>query len=705
MLVSTRQFKRDVDWVVHTHAVLELIDRAETTVVEVESQKRGYVLTGDDTLRASLDHRETLLREIIARLRDQTADNANQQGHLVQAVRLFSQMQERVDRVVKMRLEGGFQAARDALDLKAHPSAIAAFRDLFATMRDEEMRLLALRSQAAEARARFLIVAQAMAVLLSGAMLAIAFVWLMREFRRRDRAEAVLGNRVRERACVNDLHHLAGERTSPEGFLKEVPSTVQNAMDRSARVAVSVEWDGQGFATPEFETLPGPGCQTGSPVGDGSDIRIAVRWQADDESFDAEGLNQHQRFLDMATRVVAQIVSRLVAEDDLKTHVERLRLATEAAELGVWTWDLKINELTWDNRMYAIYGVTPDECSVAYEAWSNRLDPADLAAAERDLKEALETGGRFESEFRICLPDGSIRYVAASAAVVKDHEDKPVRIVGVNRDITGEAIQEKRMNELVAKLEQSNRDLEQFAYIASHDLQEPLRMVSSFTSMLEKRYHDKLDDKGRQFIAYAVEGAERMRELIEDILAFSRVSSDTREWVDMDLREPLDRALDGLRVAIDEPDAEVTVADLPRVRGVEGELMQVFLNLVGNGIKFRQPGTRPLIDISAEREGGMVAVTVRDNGIGIPEKDHDRVFEIFQRLHRRSEYAGTGIGLALCRKIVERHGGTISLESAPGQGSAFTFTLTAADAPEAEVPGDEAESQNQDAAGNADGER
>ena len=226
------------------------------------------------------------------------------------------------------------------------------------------------------------------------------------------------------------------------------------------------------------------------------------------------------------------------------------------------------------------------------------------------------------------------------------------------------------------ELKRSNADLEQFAYVASHDLQEPLRMVSSYVTLLERRYRGHLDADADDFIHFAVDGAERMRQLIQDLLAFSRVGTRGGDLVPTDSRAALTRALENLQVLIDEADARVIFAEMPKVNADPGQLELVFQNLIGNAIKYRGED-RPKVSVSAVAEEGHWLFGVKDNGIGFEQKFADRIFGVFQRLQTRSEYPGTGIGLAIVKKIVERHGGRIWADSQPGLGSTFWFTMPA----------------------------
>jgi signal transduction histidine kinase len=256
--------------------------------------------------------------------------------------------------------------------------------------------------------------------------------------------------------------------------------------------------------------------------------------------------------------------------------------------------------------------------------------------------------------------------------------EKGVEIARINDLLQNEILERQRAEEMLQEyadeLARSNQELKQFAYVASHDLREPLRKVSSFTQLLARRYHGKLDTDADEFIGFVVDGANRMQQLIEDLLEYSKVGSTDKTLESVDSSKVFKQAVANCATAIEENSALVTLDELPTLEADPVLLRQVFQNLIANGIKFRREAP-PEIHASARLEGQEWVFSIRDNGIGIEAEFADRIFTIFQRLHSREEYAGTGIGLAICRKIVEGHGGRIWFESEPGEGSTFRFSI------------------------------
>jgi len=300
------------------------------------------------------------------------------------------------------------------------------------------------------------------------------------------------------------------------------------------------------------------------------------------------------------------------------------------------------------------------------------VHPDDRAAVAGALEDVVAGGLADRLACRLRHADGSVRWFEWH--IQSGPEDGCIYLAG--RDVTELRRREAEAVAAEGRVALATAELQDFAYIASHDLTEPLRMVTSYLELLERRYGDQLDDTAQEFIGYAVGGAVRMRALIDDLLAFSRVGSHEMLVDDIDLRELLDRVVDGAGRTVLETGARIELAEpFAPVRGDGTQLAQLLAHLVTNAVKFRAPDRPPVVTISAGVEGDGVRIDVADNGLGIPASQQERVFRMFARLHGRDEYEGTGIGLALCRRIAERHGGRLGVASEPGVGSVFSIWL------------------------------
>ncbi|MCA9187221.1 MAG: PAS domain S-box protein [Planctomycetales bacterium] len=272
--------------------------------------------------------------------------------------------------------------------------------------------------------------------------------------------------------------------------------------------------------------------------------------------------------------------------------------------------------------------------------------------------------------------DGTLIDVSLTVSPIRDESDVVIGASVIARDITQRKAAEKTLAQYACELEKSNHELEQFAYVASHDLKEPLRMVASFTGLLAEEYRGKLDANADRYIDFATNGAKRMAALIDDLLNYSRVGRMDAPFRAIGLGDMLQHVVDDLRTSIEETQAEISLPEeTPRVKGSPTRLRQLFQNLMGNALKFRHPDRPPIIQISCQQCDAFCEIAVKDNGIGVDPDFHERIFQVFQRLHTTAEYPGTGIGLAVCKKIVEQHGGEISVESELGVGTTFRVTL------------------------------
>ena len=377
----------------------------------------------------------------------------------------------------------------------------------------------------------------------------------------------------------------------------------------------------------------------------------------------------------LVTAAIRDISVRKAAEKHLAQMEGRYRGLLEAAPDAMVVVNQAGEIVLLNVQAEKQFGYRRDELvgqkvkNIIPEGFAERLIADALRSAEDALAQQIGTGIELTGRRK----DGSGFPIEIMLSPLESAEG--VLVTAAIRNITKRKKAEANLLQKVEELNRSNEELEQFAYIASHDLQEPLRMVASYTQLLSRRYKGQLDSDADEFIAFAVDGASRMQRLIQDLLAYSRTGTNAKHLFETSSEEALQQALVNLRGAIEESQAVVTHDPLPTVLADEMQLVQLFQNLVGNAVKYQNPGI-PRIHISAARNGGNKWIfSIKDNGLGIDSQYFDRIFGMFQRLHKREEFAGTGVGLAICKKIVERHGGSISVESQPGHGSTFHFAL------------------------------
>jgi len=372
--------------------------------------------------------------------------------------------------------------------------------------------------------------------------------------------------------------------------------------------------------------------------------------------------------------ITQDITDRKNVENELIGSRKKLDLALENANIGLWEWNVKADEMSWDERTDKMFSIKPGSFKGNFEAFLKLVHDEDVEHIRKAVMNTLLNNIPHETIFRIITPEGKQKYISSKALVNKDINSDIVSLTGVNFDITdlkeGTELLISKLNE---ELLRSNKELESFAYITSHDLQEPLRMITSFSQLLEQQYANKLDDKGREYISYAVEGAKRMYELINGLLAYSRISRKEVTFTDVNINKVIDTVKSNLALTIKERECEIETGKLPVIFADYNQMVQLFQNLLGNGIKFSS--NPPRIQISSKTSRSHYTFSVRDEGIGIEPEYFDKIFMIFKRLLPRDEYEGTGIGLAVCKRIVENHGGKIWVESEAGKGSCFHFSI------------------------------
>ena len=403
------------------------------------------------------------------------------------------------------------------------------------------------------------------------------------------------------------------------------------------------------------------------PIFDGEKIVAVLGVGNKEEPYDADDIRQ----LILYMRSTWEMVKRKRVETLLFEAEQRYRTIFNESPDGILLFDVETGKAFEFNEVaHRQLGYTREEFA--------DLTVSDYEARERPEEtkahiEAIKRLGRddFETEHR--TKSGEIRNVAVSAQVLALGEHQ--YLYTIFRDITELRQAQERLKQYADSLQRSNKELEHFAYVASHDLQEPLRKIGSFTELLARKYQGRLDEKADSYIRYIIDGAQRMQILINDLLAFSRITTKGNEFSPVDCNALLARVQQDLELVLKESGAHLSVAELPTLIADAGQLGQVFQNLIGNAVKYCAAGQTPEIAVEVVERDGDWLFSVRDNGIGMEPQHFERVFQLFQRLHTREEYSGTGIGLALCKRIVERHGGKIWLESAAGQGSTFFFTV------------------------------
>ncbi len=367
------------------------------------------------------------------------------------------------------------------------------------------------------------------------------------------------------------------------------------------------------------------------------------------------------------------ITERRMVEEALKESEARYRMILDHSSDAVWVMD-RDGIFTYVSPSWKrLTGHDPED--LVGRTFEDIVHPDDLPLCIASLEEFFASEEATAGpQYRVLTADGAWRWHENSSSPMVDEEGKIVARVGISRDITERRRAEDMAYQYSQRLKRSNAELQQFAYVASHDLQEPLRMVTNYLSLVETRHGDELGPRVKEYVDIASRSAEQMRQLVKDLLQYSRVDTQGREFTSVDMNMVATTAMNELEAAIMDAHAAVAIDPLPTVWGDELQLKQVMSNLIGNAVKFNDK-TRPKIQVSAFKYGSDIVFAVQDDGIGIDPKFNDKLFHMFSRLHSRDEYPGTGIGLAVSKKIVERHGGRIWVESEPGVGSTFYFTL------------------------------
>jgi PAS domain S-box-containing protein len=402
--------------------------------------------------------------------------------------------------------------------------------------------------------------------------------------------------------------------------------------------------------------------------------------------------NEHDLWrIDLLARQAADLIEHSHAEEDLRKSEERFRTMVNAIPQLAWIAQADGYIFWYNQRWYDYTGTTPEQ--MQGWGWQSVHNPETLPDVLERWKDSIATGKPFDMVFPLRGADGSFREFLTRAIPVKNENGEVVQWCGTNTDITEREMMEAELrksrdelelrvqertaelNSYMAKLEQSNQALQDFAAIASHDLQEPLRKVTAFGNMLKQKCGSSLGEQGNDYMQRILKANQRMQSLLTALLEYSRLTTKTNPFVEVNLSNLISEVLSDLEIRIAKTGGQVHVGILPVISADPTQMRQLFQNLIGNALKFHKEGEKPLVAIQSSANKQMIRISVEDKGIGFDEKHIERIFAPFQRLHGRSEYEGTGMGLAICKKIVERHGGSITAKSTPGKGSLFVIDL------------------------------
>lgn len=402
--------------------------------------------------------------------------------------------------------------------------------------------------------------------------------------------------------------------------------------------------------------------------------------------------------------LVEDITEHKQVEIELRRSQRQLAAAQRLARIGNWDYDLESGEIVGSDEFFRIHGFATPSSQFCYADYLQQVHPEDRDHLQQAIESAIESGISYQLELRI-LPDHAIRHLELRGEAVRNQTGQVVHLFGTVQDITERKHTEEALQRLTARLERSNQELEQFAFIASHDLKEPLRTVHNFSGLLRKQYEALLDARGVDYIERMQRAVKRMQQMIDDLLSLSRVTTRAQPFMSVNLEQIIQQVLANLELCIRETHAQIETASLPTLDADPGQMYQLMQNLISNALKYG--GESPHIRIYSRLltdeawinplDGDLPTpskpdfpdtpaaidptqptacqILVEDQGIGFEQKYAERIFRIFERLHHLHDHEGTGIGLAICRKIVERHRGTITAQSRPGQGSTFIVTL------------------------------
>ena len=692
LLLPERSFNRARDaeqLVSHTLRVLNASGLLLSTMEDAETGQRGYLLTGDDGYLQP--YRSALSKQSLARqdLRQLTADNSGQQARIGKLDQLVETRLSVSSRIIALYRTDGSNAALAAIATDEGKRVMDEIRGLLRNMEQEEHRLLNTRTKAAaeaqDAQLKWILrIGGALLVI----MIAVAGVITERVIGNHERVAAALRtSEERFRTLANAIPQLCWTANA-DGWIFWYN---QRWYDFTGKTPREMEgWGWQSVHDPEMLPVFLEGWK--NAIAAGIPFEMVFPLRAAGGTFHPF-LTRVMPVRDPTGKVVwfgtnTDITEQRQIEEALAENQERLRLAQQVARIGTFVWNLQTGESQLTPELEAMYGLPPGGFAAGKRTWQDLICPEDRDQGVRYVQEVMETGS-FEAEWRVIWPDGTTRWLFGRAWVSKDDTGKPLRLVGANIDVTERKEAELEVSRMNAELELrvgrrthelqvANRELEAFAYSVSHDLRAPLRGIDGWSLALLEDYSASLDERARQYLNRVRAETQRMGNLIDDLLQLSRVSRGEMKLDQVDITALANRVIVRLRDGQPERSMEFVV-EPGLVAFGDVRLLEIALtNLFSNAIKFTGTRDKALIEFGSIEKEGEMAFYVRDNGAGFDMAYAGNLFGAFQRLHKVSEFPGTGIGLATVQRIFRRHGGRVWAEARVNRGATFCFTLGAA---------------------------
>jgi len=699
-IFQSRQINSSAALVNHTQEVLINTEKLLTELTNNESASRGYVITGQQIFLESISRSRRELYQTLQNLRKLTEDNLPQQQHLDSLKYYIDHRLAFSAEIVALKEQDNYDAAIALTETGKGRLFADTIKTIIYKVQANEHRLLEQRRKDNEEKHNGLNI-----ILLSVIACILMLIGFFIQKMLRDLAE-----RKKTATTLVEMNLRLAQKVEDTGTaLTQSNERLEETFLRitDAFLAVDKNWNytyvnkqlGEMVnRTPEsligknmWEEFPGAVGSATYKIFHQAMKEQQYMWNEDYfAGLDLWQENHVYPSPDGLSVYIRDVSEKKRKERELEESYQRYQYVTKATSDAIWDWDLLKGTIYWGDGFESNFGYKPGDLKPDITSWTTHIHAEDFDRVSKSIYNAIEGDGfLWKNEYRYLKADGSFAYVIDKGFIIRNSEGKAIRMIGAMQDFTerkeselalkqSESLLSKVNSELSTRARElaiSNKELEQFAYVASHDLQEPLRMVTSFLTQLEKKYNDTLDEKGRRYIHFAVDGAKRMRQIILDLLEFSKAGRSEEKEQEVDIKELLDELLLLYATEVEEKKAVITVGKMPVLHKAKAPLRQVFQNLLGNSLKYQHENSIPRIDISAIEKATHWEFVIRDNGLGIDPKYHEKIFVIFQRLHNRERFPGTGMGLAITKKIIENLGGGIWVESEEGKGSAFHFTL------------------------------